>query len=132
MPAPQDNIGNPVQRVLATPAALAVIERLKKKYGPLMFHQSGGCCDGSAPMCFQLGELLVGDNDVLLGEVDGCPFYMSASQYNYWKHTQLIIDALPGAAEGFSLEGLLDVHFLTRSRVFSPEEYHELEAAGLL
>lgn len=123
---------NTVQRVLATTETLAVIERLKSQYGALMFHQSGGCCDGSAPMCFELGELLVGDNDVLLGEIGGCPFYMSADQYNYWKHTQLIIDARPGAAEGFSLEGLLDVHFLTLSRVFAPDEYKKLEAAGLL
>jgi uncharacterized protein (DUF779 family) len=132
VPEIEQNVSAQVKRVLVTPAALVVIERLKSQHGPLMFHQSGGCCDGSAPMCFELGELLVGDNDVLLGEIGGCPFYMSAAQYNYWKHTQLIIDVRPGAAEGFSLEGLLDVHFLTLSRVFAPDEYGTLEAEGLL
>lgn len=105
--------------VVATPAALDLIARLQARYGPLMFHQSGGCCDGSAPMCFQLGELLVGDNDLLLGVIGGCPFYIRAEQYAHWRHTQLIVDAMPGPAEGFSLEGVLGMHFLTRGRVFT-------------
>jgi uncharacterized protein (DUF779 family) len=76
-----------IPRVLATDAALELIARLKAKHGPLMFHQSGGCCDGSSPMCYPEGDLLVGDGDVRLGEIGGCPFYMSAAQFEYWKHT---------------------------------------------
>lgn len=117
-----------ISRVLATDATLALIARLKARYGPLMFHQSGGCCDGSAPMCFPEGELLVGDSDVLLGEIGGCPFYMSAAQYDYWKHTQLIIDVVPGRGGMFSLEGPEGLRFLTRSRLFSDEEQAALDA----
>jgi len=117
-----------VSRVLATDAALALIIKLKSKHGPLMFHQSGGCCDGSAPMCFPEGELLVGDGDVRLGEIGGCPFYMSAAQYEYWKHTQLIIDVVPGRGGMFSLEGPEGLRFLTRSRLFSEAEWANLEA----
>ena len=84
------------ERVLATEVALSLIERLQKKHGPLMFHQSGGCCDGSAPMCYPLGEFRTGASDVKLGEIGGCPFYMSAAQFEYWQHTQLIIDVVPG------------------------------------
>ena len=122
-----------VSRVLATDAALALIAKLKAKHGPLMFHQSGGCCDGSSPMCFPEGELLVGDGDVLLGEIGGCPFYMSAAQYEYWQHTQLIIDVVPGRGGMFSLEGPEGLRFLTRSRLFSDEEQAALDAgnAGL-
>jgi len=117
-----------ISRVLATDATLALIARLKARHGPLMFHQSGGCCDGSAPMCFPEGELLVGDSDVLLGEIGGCPFYMSAAQYEYWKHTQLIIDVVPGRGGMFSLEGPEGLRFLTRSRLFSDEEQAALDA----
>ena len=116
-----------VSRVLATDAALALIAKLKAKHGPLMFHQSGGCCDGSSPMCFPDGELLVGDSDVLLGEIGGCPFYMSAAQYEYWKHTQLTIDVVPGRGGMFSLEGPEGLRFLTRSRLFSDEEQAALD-----
>ena len=116
-----------VSRVLATDAALALIAKLKAKHGPLMFHQSGGCCDGSSPMCFPDGELLVGDSDVLLGEIGGCPFYMSAAQYEYWQHTQLIIDVVPGRGGMFSLEGPEGLRFLTRSRLFSDEEQAALD-----
>lgn len=105
-------------KVIATDAALQLIETLKAKYGPLMFHQSGGCCDGSSPMCYPQGELMIGDSDVFLGEIGGCPFYISAAQYEYWKHTQLIIDVVPGRGGMFSLEGPEGVRFLTRSRVF--------------
>lgn len=111
-----------VKRVLATEAALELIELLKEKHGPLMFHQSGGCCDGSSPMCYPLGEFRVGESDVLLGEIGGCPFYMSRDQFEYWKHTQLIIDVVPGRGGMFSLEGPEGKRFLTRSRVFSDEE----------
>lgn len=119
-----------VHRVLATDPALALIAKLKAKHGPLMFHQSGGCCDGSAPMCFPEGELLVGDSDVLLGAIGGCPFYMSAAQYDYWKHTQLIIDVVPGRGGMFSLEGPEGLRFLTRSRLFSDEEQAALDASS--
>jgi len=105
-------------KVIATDAALQLIETLKAKYGPLMFHQSGGCCDGSSPMCYPQGELIIGDSDVFLGEIGGCPFYISAAQYEYWKHTQLIIDVVPGRGGMFSLEGPEGVRFLTRSKVF--------------
>ncbi|AKS38166.1 acetaldehyde dehydrogenase [Anoxybacillus gonensis] len=105
-------------KVIATDAALQLIEKLKAKYGPLMFHQSGGCCDGSSPMCYPQGEFMIGDSDVLLGEIGGCPFYMHAAQYEYWKHTQLIIDVVPGRGGMFSLEGSEGVRFLTRSKVF--------------
>jgi uncharacterized protein (DUF779 family) len=104
--------------VVATPAALVLIARLQAQYGPLMFHLSGGCCDGSAPLCFQHGEFLVGDNDILVGTIGDSPFYMYADQYARWHQPQIIVDAGPGAAEGFSLEGLLDMHFLTRAPVF--------------
>jgi uncharacterized protein len=105
-------------KVIATEAALELIEKLKAKHGPLMFHQSGGCCDGSSPMCYPQGELIVGDSDVLLGEIGGCPFYISKAQYEYWKHTQLIIDVVPGRGGMFSLEGPEGVRFHTRSKVF--------------
>ncbi len=115
-----------VERVLAAEAALSLIGRLEEKHGPLMFHQSGGCCDGSSPMCYPLGEFRVGASDVKLGEIGGCPFYMSSAQFEYWKHTQLIIDAVPGRGAGFSLEAPEGVRFLTRSRLFSKEEMDEL------
>ena len=87
---------NDVTRVSATDAALQLIERLRAKHGPLLFHQSGGCCDGSSPMCYPRGEFLVGASDVKLGEIGGTPFYMSVSQFEYWQHTHLIIDVVPG------------------------------------
>ena len=117
-----------VSRVLATDAALDLIARLKTKHGPLMFHQSGGCCDGSSPMCYPEGELLVGDGDVRLGEIGGCPFYMSAAQFEYWKHTQLTIDVVPGRGGMFSLEGPEGLRFLTRSRLFTDQEQAALDA----
>lgn len=119
-----------INRVLATDAALVLITRLKSKHGPLMFHQSGGCCDGSSPMCYPDGELLVGGSDVLLGEIGGCPFYMSATQYEYWRHTQLIIDVVPGRGGMFSLEGPEGLRFLTRSRLFTDAERAALKEAG--
>lgn len=103
--------------VCATDAALEFIEKLKAKHGPLLFHQSGGCCDGSSPMCYQQGEFMIGDSDVLLGEIGDCPFYIGKAQYEYWKHTQLIIDIVPGRGGMFSLEGPEGMRFLTRSKV---------------
>ncbi len=117
-------------QVIATPAALELIKRLQEKYGPVMFHQSGGCCDGSSPMCYPQGEFLVGDNDVLLGEIGGAPFYISKPQFEYWKHTQLIIDVVPGRGGMFSLENGEGVRFLVRSRLFTDAEYAALQAAG--
>lgn len=111
-----------VHRVVATPAALELIELLKAKHGPLMFHQSGGCCDGSSPMCYPAGEFKVGGQDVLLGEIGGCHFYIGAAQYEYWKHTQLIIDVVPGRGGMFSLEGPEGKRFHTRSRLFTDQE----------
>lgn len=115
-----------VERVTATDDALALIARLRERHGPVMFHQSGGCCDGSAPMCYPLGEFLVGDADVRLGEIGGAPFYMSRAQFDYWKHTKLIIDVVPGRGGMFSLEGPEGLRFLTRSRLFTEEESQEL------
>ncbi|CDH43832.1 DUF779 domain-containing protein [Candidatus Contendibacter odensensis] len=117
-----------ISRVLATDAALDLIAKLKTKHGPLMFHQSGGCCDGSSPMCYPDGDLLVGNGDVQLGEIGGCPFYMSAPQYEYWKHTELTIDVVPGRGGMFSLEGPEGVRFLTRSRLFTDAEWATLAA----
>jgi hypothetical protein len=117
-----------VERVLVTDAALALIERLQRQHGPLMFHQSGGCCDGSAPMCYPQGEFRVGSNDVRLGQIGAAAFYMDADQFAYWKHTQLIIDVVPGRGSGFSLEAPEGVRFLTRSRVFTDDEVDALEA----
>lgn len=116
-----------VNRVEATPATLALLEQLKRKHGPLLFHQSGGCCDGSSPMCFSQGEFMIGDHDVLLGEIGGCPFYMHEKQYDYWKHTQLIIDVVEGRGGMFSVEGVEGKRFLSRSRVFTDEERAELQ-----
>ena len=116
-------------RVVATEAALDLIARLVAKHGPLLFHQSGGCCDGSAPMCYPRGELLVGDGDKLLGEIGGQPFYMGLAQFGYWRHTQLVIDVVPGRGGMFSLEGVEGVRFLTRSRIFTDEEHAALVAA---
>jgi uncharacterized protein len=125
------------QQVLTTPAAVALMEKLKVKHGPLMFHQSGGCCDGSSPMCYPLGEFMTGDSDVLMATIglseddkQGVPFYMSKSQFEYWKHTQLILDVVPGRGGMFSLENGEGVRFLIRSRVFTDAEIAALRAAG--
>jgi uncharacterized protein len=117
------------EQVVRTAAATALMETLAAKHGPLMFHQSGGCCDGSSPMCYPRGEFLVGDGDVLLAMLGDTPFYMSRSQFEYWKHTQLILDVVPGRGGMFSLEGSEGVRFLIRSRVFTNEEIAELRAA---
>ncbi|HEY8263453.1 MAG TPA: DUF779 domain-containing protein [Methyloceanibacter sp.] len=117
-------------RVTATPDALRLIEKLRLSHGDLMFHQSGGCCDGSAPMCYPAGEFKIGGNDVKLGEIAGTPVYMDADQFNYWKHTQLTIDVVPGRGAGFSLEAPEGLRFLTRSRVFTDAEVDALEAKG--
>ncbi len=119
----------PVQ-VMATLAALRLIEKLRAKHGELLFHQSGGCCDGSSPMCYPTGDFIVGDRDVKLGEIGDASFYISPSQFQYWKHTQLIIDVVEGRGGMFSLENGEGVRFLVRSRLFTDEEYAALQAAG--
>ena len=111
-----------VQRVLITPEAMEVIDQLRDTHGPLMFHQSGGCCDGSAPMCMQAGELMLDDNDFYLGDVHGVPFYMSKDQFQYWKHTQLTVDVTQGRGASFSLEIPLGIRFVIKSRLFTKEE----------
>lgn len=116
-----------VEKVIATPATVELIELLKQKHGELIFHQSGGCCDNSAANCYLPGELTIGAGDVYLGDIGGCPFYISKSQYEYWRHTQLIIDVLDGHGGGtFSLEGPEGKAFHTRSRLFTDEEFAQL------
>jgi len=120
----------PVLQVTATQSALALITRLREKHGPLLFHQSGGCCDGSSPMCYPQNDFIVGDRDVKLGEIGGAPFYISSSQFEYWKHTLLIIDVVEGLGGMFSLDNGEGVRFLVRSRLFSDEEWEVLRAGG--
>lgn len=110
------------ERVIATDEALAFIDELRAKHGEVLFHQSGGCCDGSSPMCYPAGEFRVGQRDVLLGEIGGAKFYMSAPQFEYWKHTQLIIDVVPGHGGMFSLDNGTGRRFLVRSRLLDDEE----------
>jgi uncharacterized protein (DUF779 family) len=117
-------------QVLCTEAAAALIAKLAARHGELMFHQSGGCCDGSSPMCYPRGEFLTGEQDVLLGHVCNTPFYMSRSQFEYWKHTQLTLDVVPGRGGMFSLEGPEGIRFHIRSRVFTEKEIAALRAAG--
>lgn len=118
-----------IERVKVTQAASALIAQLKVEHGELMFHQSGGCCDGSAPMCFPKGEFFVGESDVLLGTIEDCPFYIGKQQFELWKHTQLIIDVVKGRGGMFSLEGPTGQRFLTRSRLFTEEENRLLNEA---
>ena len=103
-------------QVVATDAALAAIERLTAKHGPLMLVQSGGCCDGSSPICLHAGDLLIGPNDLLLGYLGGAPFYIDDEQYERWSRPEIVVDAANGPAEGFSLEGLDGIHFVTCAR----------------
>ncbi|NYF77929.1 DUF779 domain-containing protein [Granulicella arctica] len=118
------------EQVLATEAARALIASLEAEHGSLIFHQSGGCCDGSSPMCYPAGDLMIGDVDVLLGKVAGVPFYMSQGQFEYWKHTQLTLDVVPGRGGMFSVEGPRGLRFLIRSRVFTDAEIAALREAG--
>lgn len=123
-------MSDPPLQVMATLSALQLIDKLRARHGALMFHQSGGCCDGSSPMCFPQGEFIVGDNDVCLGEIGDAPFYISGPQFEYWKHTQLIIDVVEGRGGMFSLENGEGVRFLVRSRLFSDDEFAALAAVG--
>lgn len=113
-------------RVLITAAAAELVGRLTGRHGPVMFHQSGGCCDGSSPMCYPLGEFIVGDRDVLLGVVADAPVWISGPQFETWKHTQLLIDVVAGRGGGFSLEAPEGVRFLSRGRAFNAEEIADL------
>jgi uncharacterized protein (DUF779 family) len=117
-----------LERVTATPAALDFIEELRRRHGPLMFFQSGGCCDGSAPMCYPAGEFDLSDSDVYLGNLGGTPFYMGIEQFAYWEHTQLIIDVVVGNGGMFSLDNGTGRRFLTRSRLFTDDECALLRA----
>lgn len=111
-----------LERVSITPEAIEVIDKLQKIHGPLMFHQSGGCCDGSSPMCYAQGEFRIGESDLLLGDIHDCPFYMSKDQFEYWKHTHLTLDVVPGRGASFSLEIPLGLRFMIHSRLFSEQE----------
>ncbi|MCB0932129.1 MAG: DUF779 domain-containing protein [Mycobacterium sp.] len=115
-------------RVLITAAGAELLARLRERHGPVMFHQSGGCCDGSSPMCYPDGEIIVGDRDVLLGLVEGVPVWISGPQFETWKHTQVTIDVVPGRGGGFSLEAPEGVRFLIRGRAFTAEENEALAA----
>jgi uncharacterized protein (DUF779 family) len=116
-----------IKRVLVTDKAKEVIDTLRKRFGSdLMFHQSGGCCDGSSPMCFEKGDFKVGSQDIWLGEVYGCDFFMSADQFEYWKHTQLTLDVTPGRGSSFSIEIPMGIRFMIRSKLFTTEELENL------
>ncbi|OZM73500.1 UDP-glucose 4-epimerase [Amycolatopsis antarctica] len=121
----------PASRVGLTEAAAALLRQLVEVHGPVMFHQSGGCCDGSSPMCYPLGEFRTGDSDVHLGVlvaegIDDVPMWMSAAQFEYWKHTHLTVDVVPGRGSGFSLEAPEGVRFLIRSRLLTDAEVAEM------
>lgn len=121
-------MNNAIERVVATAGALAMIGELRARHGPVMFFQSGGCCDGSAPMCYPAGEFNISDTDVYLGNLDGAPFYIGMEQFEYWEHTQLIIDVVGGNGGMFSLDNGTGRRFLTRSRLFSDDEMGVLDA----
>lgn len=116
-----------VERVVATPEAIALIEEMKSQYGDVLFHQSGGCCDNSAANCYLPTDLTIGPYDVKLGDVGGAPFYIGKLQYEYWKHTQLILDVIEGTGGTFSLEGNTGKAFHTRSRIFTDDEWAQIE-----
>lgn len=115
-------------RITITDSAKEVVDKLRKQTGTeLMFHQSGGCCDGSSPMCFEKGDFKVGGSDIWLGNIYGCDFFMSSDQFEYWKHTQLTLDVTPGRGSSFSLEIPMGIRFIIRSRIFTMEELDDLE-----
>lgn len=116
-----------IPRILITDEAIEIVDKLKDDHGELMFHQSGGCCDGSQPMCYPKGEFRVGGSDVCVGRIYGCDFFMSADQFEYWKYSQLTIDVAKGRGSSFSIEIPLGVRFIIKSRLFSMEEFESLE-----
>ncbi len=119
-----------LERVTVTPAAEALLKKLQGIHGPLMFHQSGGCCDGSAPMCYPRGDFKLGQEDVYLGTIVDTPFYMGGAQFEYWRHTHLTVDVVKGRGSGFSAEAPEGVRFLIRSRVFTDDESAALQREG--
>lgn len=120
-----------IERVIATQKAKDVIDKLRAQHGELMFHQSGGCCDGSAPMCFAKGDFLIGSRDVCLGEIQGCKFYMASDQFEYYKNMQITIDASKGIGSSFSLEIPLGLRFIAISRIFTDEELKKLRPINM-
>ena len=116
------NISMYVERISVTDKAKAVIDELREKHGELMFHQSGGCCDGSAPMCFEKGDFLIGSRDVCLGEIHGCKFYMASDQFEYYKSMHITVDVTEGRGSSFSLEIPLGLRFIAISRLFTDDE----------
>ena len=119
-------------RVLITPAAEKVVDQLKDRFGELMFHQSGGCCDGSQPMCFEKGDFKLGYSDVCLGVIEDCEFWMSKDQFEYWQHTHLTLNAIDGRGASFSLEIPLGKRFMIESRLFTEEETKDLEPVSFI
>jgi uncharacterized protein (DUF779 family) len=115
------------KRVEITAKAREVVDRLRAEHGEMMFHQSGGCCDGSSPMCYPLGEFRVGRSDVLLGRIHGCPFYMARDQFELWQNTHLTVDVVKGRGASFSAEIPLGLRFVIHSRLFTEEEVANLE-----
>jgi len=115
------------KRILATDAAVKLIRELKTEFGDLLFHQSGGCCDGSSPMCFQKGDFRIGSSDVGLGYIDGIAFWMSKDQFEYWQHTQLTLDVVTGRGSSFSIEIPKGKRFMIHSRLFDASETNDLE-----
>lgn len=114
------------ERVTITEEAKKVVDQLREEHGPLMFHQSGGCCDGSSPMCYPKGDLMLDSSDVFIGEIHGCEFYMSRDQFEYWQHTQLTVDVTHGRGSSFSLEIPLGLRFVIKSRMYTETERNEL------
>jgi uncharacterized protein (DUF779 family) len=117
-------------RVIFTPQALALTRELRQTFGPLLFHLSGGCCEGSAPMCLRQSDFKVGPRDVLLGTIEGCPFYVGPEQFHYWAFCQLTVDVTPAGGDSFSLEAAEGVRFIVRSRLFTDAETAQLHAPG--
>jgi len=115
------------ERVSVTARARAVIDQLRQQHGELIFHQSGGCCDGSAPMCFQKGDFLLGSRDLCLGKIHGCSFYMAADQFEYYKNMHITVDVTAGRGSSFSLEIPLGLRFMAVSRVFTDQELDQLK-----
>lgn len=121
---------NEIKRVDATPLAKEWLRRLKSQHGPLLMHQSGGCCDGSSPMCYPRDEFKVGMSNIYLGDIEGTPVYIGEAQFEYWQHTRLLIDVVPGRGGGFSLESPEGIRFLTRSDVLNEEDMKALDKQG--
>jgi uncharacterized protein (DUF779 family) len=115
-----------VERVSVTEKAKAVIDQLRQQHGELMFHQSGGCCDGSSPMCFAKGDFMIGSRDLCLGEIHGCRFYMAADQFEYYRNSHIVVDVTEGRGSSFSLEIPLGLRFMAVSRLFTDDEIPDI------